>query len=66
MKTAITAVIGLVAGFLAGILLSDIIGIVGFLMFGRAIGIKYLPIYLAVSFAVVAPAARAWIRRRTK
>jgi Family of unknown function (DUF5957) len=66
MKTAITALIGLVAGFLAGIVLSEIIGIVGFLMFGQAIGIKYLPIYLAVAFAIIAPAVRAWIRHRTK
>jgi hypothetical protein len=66
MTTVFAAMIGLVAGFLAGIVLSEIVGVVGFLMFGQAVGIKYLPIYLAVAFAIIAPTARARIGRRTK
>jgi hypothetical protein len=63
MKAAVAVVVGLITGFLAGILLSEIIGIAGFVLTRRAIGVKYLPIYLAIAFAVAAPVARARIRR---
>ena len=63
MKAALAVVVGLITGILAGIVLSEIIGIAGFVLTGRAIGIKYLPIYLAIVFAVAAPVVRARIRR---
>jgi Family of unknown function (DUF5957) len=63
VKAAIAVVIGLIIGFVAGIVLSEIIGIVGFVLTGRAVGIKYLSIYLALAFAVAAPWVRARIRR---
>jgi hypothetical protein len=63
MKAIVVAVVGSVIGFLLGIVLSEIIGIVGFVLAGRPVGIKYLPIYLALGFAVAAPLARARIRR---
>ncbi len=66
MKTAVACAVGLVAGFLTGIVLSEIIGIIGFLISGQAVGIKYLPIYLAVACAVVAPAVHARARRRSR
>jgi predicted lipid-binding transport protein (Tim44 family) len=55
---------GLIGGVVGGLMLSEIIGIVGYLMFDSAVGIKFLPIYLAILFAVVAPAVDARFRRR--
>jgi Family of unknown function (DUF5957) len=66
MKTAAAGAIGFVAGFLTGLVLSEIIGVTGFLLTGQAVGVKYLPVYLAVTFAVVAAAARAWIARKPR
>ena len=63
MKAALAVVVGSIAGFVAGIVLSEIIGIAGFVLTGRAVGIKYLPIYLALAFAVATPVVRARIRR---
>jgi len=63
MKAAVAVVVGLVTGFIAGIVLSEIIGIAGFVLARRAVGVKYLPIYLAIAFAVAAPLVRARIRR---
>jgi hypothetical protein len=55
MKTARLAVLAAVAGFITGIVLSEVIGILGVLLFDRAIGIKYLPVYLALAGAVGLP-----------
>ena len=63
MKAVVAVVVGSIAGFVAGIVLSEIIGIAGFVLTGRAVGIRYLPIYLALAFAVAAPVVRARIRR---
>jgi hypothetical protein len=46
---------GLVAGLVAGILLSELIGIVGYVASGRLIGVRYLPVYLGIAGAVAAP-----------
>jgi hypothetical protein len=63
MKAAVAVVVGLVTGFLVGIVLSEIIGVVGFVLTRHPVGIRYLPIYLAIGFAVAAPVVRARIRR---
>jgi hypothetical protein len=63
MKAIVASVIGAITGFLLGILLSEIIGIVGFVLTRRPVGIRYLPIYLAIGFAVAAPVVRARIGR---
>lgn len=42
------AVAGLLVGFLAGILVSEIIGIIGYLAFDTTAGIKFLPIPFAL------------------
>jgi hypothetical protein len=57
---------GLIGGVVAGLMLSEIISIVGYLMFDSAVGIKILPIFLAIVFAVVAPAVDARCRRRSE
>jgi hypothetical protein len=48
MKTILFILAALAAGFAAGILLSEVIGIVGMLVFQQPVGIKYLPVYLAI------------------
>jgi Family of unknown function (DUF5957) len=52
---------GLIGGVVAGLMLSEII--VGYLAFDSAVGIKFLPIYLAILFAVVAPIVDMRFRR---
>jgi hypothetical protein len=56
---------GLIGGVVAGPMMSEIIGLVGYLMCNSAVGIKFLPIYLAILFAV-APAVDARFRRRSE
>jgi Family of unknown function (DUF5957) len=56
---------GLIGGVVAGLMLSEIISIVGYLMFDSAVGIKFPPIYLAILFAF-APAVDARCRRRSE
>lgn len=55
MRIFVAIVINLVEGFIAGIVLSDVIGIVGFTLFDRLVGIKFLPFYCAVVCAIVVP-----------
>ena len=52
---------GLIGGVVAGLMLSEII--VGYLAFDSAVGIKFLPIYLAILIAVVAPIVEMRFRR---
>lgn len=68
MKTRILLItlLALIAGFVIGIKLSEVIGIVGMLGFGRAVGIKYLPIYLAILSAIVVNLWDASARRTLK
>jgi hypothetical protein len=68
MKTRILLinVLAVVAGFVIGIKLSEIIGIIGVLGFGRAVGIKYLPIYLAIASAILVNLLDAVARRKSK
>lgn len=47
--------LGLLGGFFAGIIVSQVIGIVGVLIFQQPWGIKFLPIYTAAAGAVLAP-----------
>ena len=65
MRAIAAALFGLIGGVVAGLMLSEIIGIVGYLMFDSAVGIKFLPIYLAILFAF-APAVDARCRRRSE
>ena len=63
MKTSAAVLAGMITGFVLGIVLSEIIGIVGFVLTQRPAGIKYLPIYVAIACGVAAPLVRARIRR---
>jgi len=66
MRTIVVALLGLFGGAIAGVAISEIIGIVGYLVFDSAVGIKFLPIYLAILFAVVALVMDARLRRRSE
>jgi Family of unknown function (DUF5957) len=66
MKTAGVIVLAAVGGLLAGLMLSEIIGIVGMLVLGTAVGLKFLPVYLAIAGAVAAPLFYRRSRHRTR
>lgn len=53
--------IGLVGGFIAGLLLSNIVGIIGFVLFDEPIGIKFLPFYLSFISTILVP---VWMYKR--
>ncbi len=65
-RTLLITLLALIGGFAVGVLLSEVIGIVGVLGFGRVVGIKYLPIYLAMVFAIVANLLGAAASRTSK
>ncbi len=64
MRTFTVTVLALIGGFFAGIVLSDIIGIIGF----RAVGIRFLfsPYILAITCAVAVPIVDLLIRGRSR
>jgi uncharacterized protein YacL len=66
MKTAVVTVLAVVGGLVAGLVLSEIIGIIGMLVFGTPAGIKFLPVYLALACAVAAPVLYRRSRRRSR
>jgi len=51
---AVIVLIAIVGGFVGGFILSELIGLLGFLLFGKAVGVKYLPLILPMICAVVA------------
>ncbi len=55
MRMLIVVLLGLAGGFLAGIVISQLVGIVGVLVFHQAIGVKFLPVYTAIIGAIAAP-----------
>ena len=55
MRLLIAVLLGLAGGFLAGIVISQIVGIIGVLVFHQAIVIKFLPIYTAIIGAIASP-----------
>jgi Family of unknown function (DUF5957) len=57
--TALAAAVGLVAG----IAMSEIVGIVGRLLFDRAVGVKYLAICVAVGCAAAVLFGGLWAHR---
>jgi hypothetical protein len=63
-RTLTITLVALVAGFIGGVVLTEIIAVIGYVGFGRLIGIKFLPIYLAVASAIIAPLAATAMRQR--
>ena len=66
MRTAAVIVLAIIGGLVAGLVLSEVIGIVGVLVFGTAAGFKFLPVYLAIAGAVTAPLLYRRSRRRSR
>ena len=65
MRTVAVTVVGLVTGLVTGILLSEFIGIVGYLAFDRLVGIRFLPVILGAVFAAAAPFVDRPIHRQS-
>lgn len=66
MRIAVAAGLGLIGGFFVGLLLSQVIGMAGLLLFDQAVGIKFLPIYTAVAGTLIVPVWAIRIRRRSE
>src|SRR5262249_52520721 len=55
MRTTAVTVLAIIGGLVAGLVVSEIIGIIAMLLFDTAAGIKFLPVYLALAGAIAAP-----------
>lgn len=66
MRILATILIALVAGFIGGIILSEIIAIIGYVGFDRLVGIKFLPFYTAIASAIIAPFVTTALKRRAR
>lgn len=51
---AVIMLIAIVGGVVGGFVLAELIGMLGLLLFGKVVGVKYLPILLPILGAVVA------------
>jgi Family of unknown function (DUF5957) len=51
MKIVAWTLLALICGFLGGMVLSEVIGIVGYLVFHQLMGIRFLPVYTALASA---------------
>ena len=65
MRAVVVAVVALVGGFLAGIVLSEVIGVVGLLGFEDVVGIKFLPVVTALVAAAAAVVVSLRAQRRS-
>jgi cation transporter-like permease len=65
MKTVAFTILALIIGFAIGIMLSEFIGIIGILGFGRVIGIKYLSFYTAIALAILANLVAGLLKRKS-
>ncbi|MBO0588008.1 DUF5957 family protein [Sporosarcina sp. E16_8] len=54
MRLLLAILMGCIGGFMLGIVLSELIGVFGMVLFNKPIGIKYLPFYTAILCAVMA------------
>lgn len=66
MRTGKVTMIALIVGFFSGIVPSEIIGAVGILLLDRAVGIRFLPLYLAIACAGAVPIMDLLVRRRSR
>jgi hypothetical protein len=51
MKIVAWTLLALVCGFIGGMVLSEVIGIFGYLVFHQLMGIRFLPVYTALASA---------------
>jgi hypothetical protein len=66
MRSVKVAALALIGGLIGGIVLSELVGMIGYLLFDRAVGLRFLPIYLAVACAGIALLADSLIRSRSR
>jgi hypothetical protein len=65
MRAVVVAVVALIGGFMAGIVLSEVIGVVGLLVFEDVVGIKFLPVVTALVAAAAAVVVNLRAQRRS-
>ena len=53
MKVGTYVILALAGGYITGIVMSELIDVIGYLWFDQEIGIKYLPIFTALITVVV-------------
>jgi uncharacterized membrane protein YeaQ/YmgE (transglycosylase-associated protein family) len=63
MRMLVVVAVGLIGGIIAGMLLSELIGVVGFLLFDDPVGVRFLPVILGIVGAVALPVLDTWARR---
>jgi Family of unknown function (DUF5957) len=54
MRAVVVTVAALIGGFLAGIVLSEVIGVIGLLLFDDVVGVRFLPVATALLAAAAA------------
>ncbi len=62
----VITILALIAGFIIGMGLSEFIGIVGFIQYHQAVGIKYLPVYTAIALAIIVNLVDFFARRNSE
>lgn len=63
MRKLILAACGLTGGILPS-LIFELAGVISFLLFDRAVEIRFLPVVLSLGGAVAAPIPEGWFRSR--
>jgi uncharacterized membrane protein YeaQ/YmgE (transglycosylase-associated protein family) len=63
MKMLVVVAVGLIVGIVSGLLLSELVGVVGFLLFDDPAGVRFLPVVLGIVGAVALSILDAWSRR---
>lgn len=58
--------VAMAAGLAAGFVLSELIGGIGYLIYGKAVGIKYLPFIMPIVGAIIAIPIVLGKRQRNK
>lgn len=66
MRAFISVLVGLIGGFVLGIALSSVIGIISVTVFQSPFGIKFLPYYMAVLCAIIVPIVDAKTKAKNK
>jgi len=62
-RTLAVALLGFALGFLAGVLISELVGIAGYVLYGQPGGGRFLPVILGATCAALAPVLDARIRK---
>ena len=55
MRSMFAVIVGLVGGFILGIALSSFMGVLGMMVIGQPMGIKFLPYVTAFICAIIVP-----------